>query len=149
MSRWGRYRKKPVVIEAMQLVGTNADTHAVYQWIEANTQGSFDPLSEEIPASGVSIDPATGFFLIATLEGVMQAKPGDWIIRGVQGEFYPCKPDIFAATYEPAEVRFLDFAWTSAFITAAAIAGVVVAVVVDAKIDSVRESHQKKTQTEN
>ena len=104
VSGWGRYRKKPVVVEAWQLVGTNAETHAVYQWIEANTQGSFDPLSEEIPASGVSIDPATGFFLIATLEGVMQAKPGDWIIRGVQGEFYPCKPDIFAATYEPAEV---------------------------------------------
>ena len=103
-SGWGCYRKKPVVIEAWQLVGANAETHAVYQWIEANTQGSFDPLSEEIPASGVSIDPATGFFLIATLEGVMQAKPGDWIIRGVQGEFYPCKPDIFAATYEPAEV---------------------------------------------
>ncbi len=37
----------------------------------------------------------------------MQAKPGDWIIRGVQGEFYPCKPDIFAATYEPAEVHML------------------------------------------
>ena len=97
---WGRYRKKPVVVEAMQLVGTNAETHAVYQWIEANTQGSFDPLSEEIPASGVSIDPATGFFLIATLEGVMQAKPGDWIIRGVQGEFYPIRSDIFEATYE-------------------------------------------------
>ena len=97
---WGRYRKKPVVVEAMQLVGTNAETHAVYQWIEANTQGSFDSLSEEIPASGVSIDPATGFFLIATLEGVMQAKPGDWIIRGVQGEFYPIKSDIFEATYE-------------------------------------------------
>ena len=99
---WGRYRKKPVVVEAMQLVGTNAETHAVYQWIEANTQGSFDPLSEEIPASGVSIDPATGFFLIATLEGVMQAKPGDWIIRGVQGEFYPIKDSIFRETYEPA-----------------------------------------------
>ena len=96
------YRKRPVVIEAMQLVGNNAQLHAVYQWIESETQGSFDPLSAEVPASGVSIDPATGFLLIATLEGVMQAKPGDYIIRGVQGEFYPCKPDIFEATYEPA-----------------------------------------------
>jgi hypothetical protein len=95
------FRKKPVEIQAMQFVGSNADTHAVYQWIEANTQGSFDPLGDELPASGVSIDPATGFMMIATLEGVMQAKPGDWIIRGVQGEFYPCRPDIFAATYEP------------------------------------------------
>ena len=102
VSGWGYYRTKPVVIEARQLVGTNAETHAVYQWIEANTQGSFDPLSEEIPASGVSIDPATGSFLIATLEGVMQAEPGDWVIRGVRGKFYPCKPDIFAATYEQA-----------------------------------------------
>jgi len=97
-----QFRKKPVEIEAMELAGSNADLHAVYCWVEANTQGSFDPLGDEIPASGVSIDPATGLILIATLEGVMQAKPGDWIIRGVQGEFYPCKPDIFAATYEPA-----------------------------------------------
>ena len=55
------------------------------------------------PGSGVSIDPATGFMPIATLEGVMQAKPGDYIIRGVQGEFYPCKPDIFEATSERVE----------------------------------------------
>lgn len=40
---------------------------------------------------------------IETLEGIMVAAPGDWIIRGVQGEFYPCKPDIFEATYEPVE----------------------------------------------
>ncbi|MEE7714225.1 hypothetical protein V3J85_23230 [Bacillus sp. 5001] len=40
---------------------------------------------------------------IPTLEGVMTADEGDWIIRGVQGEFYPCKPDIFAATYEPTQ----------------------------------------------
>lgn len=99
----GKYRKMPVVVEARQLAGSNGDMHAVYQWIEANTQGSFDPLDDQVPASGVSIDPATGFMLIATLEGVMQAKPGDWIIRGVQGEFYPIKPDIFADTYEAVD----------------------------------------------
>lgn len=94
------YQKKPVIIEARQLTGSNADMHAVYQWVEANTQGSFDPTAEEVPISGVSIDPKTGFMLIATLEGVMQAKPGDYIIKGVEGEFYPCKPDIFAKTYD-------------------------------------------------
>ena len=41
--------------------------------------------------------------LIPTLEGDMRADLGDWIIRGIQGEFYPCKPDIFAATYEPVD----------------------------------------------
>jgi hypothetical protein len=41
-------------------------------------------------------------WMIQTLEGDMWARPGDWIIKGVQGEFYPCKPDIFEATYEPA-----------------------------------------------
>lgn len=96
-----KFRKKPVEIEAMHFDGSNAEMHEVYQWIESNTQGSFDPMGDEVPGSGVSIDPATGFMLIATLEGVMQAKPGDWIIRGVQGEFYPCKSDIFEQTYEP------------------------------------------------
>jgi hypothetical protein len=43
----------------------------------------------------------TGGIYIPTLEGVVVASPGDWIIRGVKGEFYPCKPDIFEATYEP------------------------------------------------
>ena len=47
--------------------------------------------------------PGTGELLIATLEGVMRASIGDWIIRGVAGEFYPCKDSIFSATYEPAD----------------------------------------------
>lgn len=47
--------------------------------------------------------PEDGSMLIDTLEGVMRADPGDWIIRGVKGELYPCKPDIFAATYDPAD----------------------------------------------
>ena len=81
--------------------GSTADTMAVYQWIERNTQGSFDVNSDDpVPASGVSIDAATGFMVIATLEGVMQVKIGDWVIKGVAGEFYPCKSDIFDATYE-------------------------------------------------
>mgnify|MGYP001306922458 CR=1 FL=1 len=102
-----KYRKRPVVIEAMQLVGNNAQLHAVYQWVEKNTLGSFEPLDViegrvPCPASGVSIDPRDGRMMIATLEGFHHANLGDFIIRGVQGEFYPCKPNIFEATYEPA-----------------------------------------------
>ena len=98
-------RKKPVVIEARQLAGSSADWMDVYQWIEANTAGSFEPLDVlegrvPCPESGVSIDPSDGRLMIATLEGVMHANPGDWIIRGVAGEFYPCRDDIFRATYE-------------------------------------------------
>lgn len=95
------FRKRPVTIEARQLNGSTANDYDVYLWVEANTQGSFDPLSNEIPASGVSIDPSDGSFMIATLEGVMHARLGDWIIRGVAGEFYACRDDIFHATYEP------------------------------------------------
>ena len=100
-----KYRKKPVVIEAMQLTGGTAQWHEVYQWIEHNTLGSFEPLDviegrKPYPASGVSIDPRDGRFIISTLEGLHWADPEDWIIRGVQGEFYPCKSDIFEATYE-------------------------------------------------
>ena len=101
-----KYRKKPVVIEAMKLAGTAADWHEVYLWIEHNTAGSFEPLDviegrEPCPASGVSIDPRDGRLMIATLEGFHHANIGDYIICGVQGEFYPCRSDIFDATYEP------------------------------------------------
>lgn len=102
------YVKKPVEIQAMQLAGSTAETHAVYLWIEENTLGSFEPMTVidgdvPPPESGVSVDPRDGRLMIATLEGIMWADLGDWIIRGVQGEFYPCKPDIFAATYDSIE----------------------------------------------
>ena len=102
MSTPRKYRKKPVVIEAMRFAGTPIEAIEVYRWIEENTAGSYDTNdpSGEVPDSGVSIDASTGFLVIATLEGEMLAKLGDWIIRGVAGEFYPCKPEIFAATYE-------------------------------------------------
>lgn len=92
--------KRPITVEAMHFAGTSADTHAVYQWVEANTEGSFEPYTNPPPTSGVSIHPETGEMMIATLEGIMHASLGDWVIRGVKGEFYPCKPDVFEATYD-------------------------------------------------
>lgn len=85
-----RYRKKPVEIEARQLTPGTLDD--IKRWIGA---------SARIHTDGVPLG-APVKLAIDTLEGVMLADFGDWIIKGVQGEFYPCKPDIFAATYEPA-----------------------------------------------
>ena len=107
-----RYRKKPVEIEAVQFREdlSPAEAHEIYRWIEANTLGSFDvnelwidPENFSWPASGVSIDARDGRMVIATLEGGHWVTLGDWVIRGVQGEFYPCKPDIFEATYDRVE----------------------------------------------
>lgn len=78
-----RYRKKPVVIEAAGPI-TVDNVADIARWADA----AYSPM------------PA---IFVETLEGEMRADLGDWIIRGVQGEFYPCKPDIFAATYEPVE----------------------------------------------
>lgn len=100
MSEVKKYRKKPVVIEAALYDGTNAEMHEVYKWVESNTQGSYDYLGDERPEHGVTIDPADGAFIISTLEGEMRVSRGDYVIKGVQGEFYPCKPDIFEQTYE-------------------------------------------------
>lgn len=82
-----KYRKKPVVIEAMQFSGKNAN--CIFEWAEASSN---DP--PVMSSSGEAL-------FIETLEGTMRADINDWIICGVSGEFYPCKPDIFAATYEP------------------------------------------------
>ncbi len=89
MSEPQQYRKRPVVIEAVEFDGS------LDRGIEAWLGDQFEtwlPLGQ-------------GFWKveIRTLEGNVTASPLDWIIRGVQGEFYPCKPGIFAATYEPAD----------------------------------------------
>lgn len=78
------YRKKPVVVETVQWTGEN---HA--------------EMCEFIDPEVFEIKPKEGL-IIHTLEGDHHASPGDYIIKGVNGEFYPCKPDIFAKTYEPA-----------------------------------------------
>ena len=90
-----RYRKKPVVVEAVQLNTTNMPEVAA--WIGYGT-AKIVVESEEAWKLGKSVP---GFSMtINTLEGDMTAKSGDYIIKGVNGEFYPCKPDIFAKTYE-------------------------------------------------
>lgn len=77
----GKYRKKPVVIEAVQWTGT------------------ITPDVERLLGKANVLPKGTSL-LIPTLEGVMEARMGDYIIRGVSGERYPCKPDIFEKTYE-------------------------------------------------
>jgi hypothetical protein len=97
-----RYRKKPVVIEAMQWDGTPEDATPIIDWVLAGdgTARYVDYGGEEIDGVWVE-DPA--YIAIDTLEGTMKASESDMVIRGVKGEHYPCKPDIFAATYEPAD----------------------------------------------
>lgn len=90
-----KYRKKPVEIEAIKYDGKNADD--CIKFIE-NGQVICWKKKEVFPYSKPEIR-----IMIETLEGVMQARPGDYIIRGVNGEYYPCKPDIFEKTYEKTE----------------------------------------------
>lgn len=90
-----KFRKKPVVIEAVQWDGKNFDEVSDFT---GNWHGH--KLAYE-DAESAAI--RTGSLHIKTLEGVMTANTGDWIIKGVNGEFYPCKPDIFEKTYEPAD----------------------------------------------
>jgi hypothetical protein len=94
-----KYRKKPVVIDAVRWTGQEADLQAVFELVD------FDklPPDEAHVGAGIGFVPAHGTLDIPTLEGVMTAQPGDWIIKGVKGEVYPCKPDIFEATYEAVE----------------------------------------------
>ena len=77
-----KYREKSVVIEAVQF------------------RGNFDEIEAFV---GGDAEFRDGKLLVATLEGPLYTSPMDYIIKGVKGEFYPCKPDIFGATYEPVE----------------------------------------------
>ena len=85
-----KYRKNPVEIEAVQFTD-DPDT-----LIKINDGLGLDPVNVSYE------DPDNPVLKIPTLEGVMTAQVGDYIIKGVNGEFYPCKPDIFKETYEPS-----------------------------------------------
>ena len=89
-----KFRKKPVVIDAIQ--ASYAMHYAANDWqsLPDWLRSSYDHGNILFAADHISIH---------TLEGDMRADPADWVIRGIKGELYPCKPDIFEATYEPAE----------------------------------------------
>ncbi len=88
----GRYRKKPIVIDAVQYAGhgsVHGSANDIPEWFfEAFEDGTL------VPTNGA--DPLR----VTTMEGDIVVSPGDWVIRGVKGELYPCKPDIFEETYE-------------------------------------------------
>lgn len=84
------FRKKPVTISAMQFDGTPESAKAITEWMAAHGAPGLPAYTEQ---KSLAID---------TLEGTMTASVNDWVIRGVKGEFYPCKPDIFAESYEAA-----------------------------------------------
>lgn len=86
-----KYRKKPVVIEAVLWDGNKLESTP--QWVS-------DAL-DKTPGDMGNIFRTGNDILIYTLEGTMKASPGDYIIKGVSGELYPCKPDIFEKTYQP------------------------------------------------
>lgn len=84
-----KFRKRPVVIEAEQYDGSPESVERIRKLAISGTR--------EIRETAEGL-------VISTLEGDMLARPGDWVVKGVHGELYPVKPDIFQTTYEPAEV---------------------------------------------
>lgn len=92
-----KFRKKPVIIEAFRWTGGPDQTEDPVWIIDAIQRGivffTYDPETE-----------AT-LLRIRTLEGTMTAAPGDWIIKGVEGEIYPCKPSVFETTYEAVDAH--------------------------------------------
>ncbi len=102
-----KFRKRPVVVEAFQFDGDCINSNGewyVPEWarnaLESGSMYFGSPCDDEPPYE----------LYINTLEGTMRAAVGDYVIRGVNGEIYPCKPDIFAKTYEPADVSAADVA---------------------------------------
>lgn len=89
-----KYRKKPVIIEAVQFDRSKAEEDVA----------KYYPMVTDLASltTALGVEECEGRFFISTLERSMTVKDGDYIIQGVEGEFYPCKPDIFEKTYEEA-----------------------------------------------
>lgn len=93
-----KFKKRPVVIEAFEFTEDVALRYLIDReplpFADIGVSGDFRTKPRILYRAWINIE---------TLEGTMRAYVGDWIIRGVKGELYPCKPDVFAATYEPVE----------------------------------------------
>lgn len=89
-----KYRKKPVVIEAIQFNGFNPKQ--IKDFVGDACTVDYNDAAYQAGVRGIGVD-----ITIHTLEGDMKVSRGDYVIKGVNGEFYPCKPDIFEKTYEP------------------------------------------------
>lgn len=92
-----KFRKKPVVVEAIKFDGLNMTEIGDFVGKPCK------PTLESDLAYQVGKEAPIFSIPIHTLEGTMKAMSGDWIIKGINGEFYPCKPDIFEKTYEPVD----------------------------------------------
>ena len=91
------FRKRPVIVEAMQVPDINQYAGYFLAW--ADIVGLDTDIDPGRPVRGSE----RGCYFIQTPEGLRTASPGDWIIQDVKGELYSCKPDIFEQTYEPVE----------------------------------------------
>lgn len=106
-----KYRKKPVVIEAIKLDGLYpSKIKECVEFLEGHTINLSNSYVDDKFWEYCNISEKKGGIIIHTLEGDMLAKDGDYIIRGVNGEFYPCKPDIFEKTYELADKEVIETA---------------------------------------
>lgn len=94
-----KYRKKPIVIEAFKWTGGHNQKEDPEWIVEAIKAG--DVWFNRLDANGNVVEHS--MMRITTLEGIMTAEVGDYIIKGIKGEIYPCKPDIFEATYDKVE----------------------------------------------
>ena len=95
-----KYKKKPIVVEAFCWTGDENQLEDPAWIVEMINSGTCEILTEERGYLGMDLKPRT-CLAIKTLEGIHYALPGDYIIRGIKSEVYPCKPDIFKQTYEP------------------------------------------------
>lgn len=100
-----KFRKKPVVVDAIQFSGARNFPKVLDFILDGHADYSHLPVSLEHGKRGVALDTKTGALRLPTLEGVMTCFPGDWVVRGVEGEFYPVRDSIFQATYEGVEEK--------------------------------------------